>query len=101
MASGQYITVRETAQILGVTEKKVTDLIDSGKLQAYRIADQFLRLKREEVLQIKVSGEVASEAVQYEYSMADRMRDFIVFNDFYLISFVVALVLVYFIFFTY
>ena len=99
--AGQYITVRETAQILGVTEKKVTDLIDTGKLQAYRIADQFLRLKRAEVLQIKTSGEVASESVHYEYSMPDRIRDFFVFNDFYLISIVIALALIYFIFFTY
>ncbi len=99
--AGQYITVRETAQILGVTEKKVTDLIESGKLQAYRIADQFLRLKRTEVLQIKTSGEVASESVHYDYTFADRLRDFIVFNDFYLIAILVAMVLVYFIFFTY
>ncbi len=42
--SSQYITVRETAQILAVSEKKVMDLIESGNLQAYKIADQFLRL---------------------------------------------------------
>ena len=39
--SSQYITVRETAQILAVSEKKVMDLIEGGNLQAYKIADQF------------------------------------------------------------
>ena len=29
--SSQYITVRETAQILAVSEKKVMDLIESGQ----------------------------------------------------------------------
>ena len=101
MASGQYITVRESAQILGVSEKKITDLIESGQLHAYRIADQFLRLKRSEVLLIKTSGQVASEAIQYEYTFPERLRDFIVFNDFYIIALAIALVLAYFIFFTY
>jgi excisionase family DNA binding protein len=97
--SGQYITVRETAQILGVSEKKVTDLIEVGQLQAYRIADQFLRLKRNEVMQMRTSGEVVSENVHHDYSMADKFKDFIYFNDFYLISFLIILGLLYFIFF--
>ena len=99
--SSQYITVRETAQILGVSEKKVMDLIDQHKLQAYRIADQFLRLKRNEVVQIRTSGEVVSENVQYDYSFAERLKDFFYFNDFYIVSAIVIIVLLYIIFFTY
>jgi excisionase family DNA binding protein len=96
--NGQYITVRETAQILGVSEKKVTDLIEGRKLQAYRIADQFLRLKRVEVMQIRSSGEVVSENIHHEYTMADRLLDFLYFNDFYVLSLVVIAVLLYVIF---
>ena len=99
--SAQYITVRETSQILGVSEKKVMDLIEARKLQAYRIADQFLRLKRAEVTQIRSSGEIVSEHVQHEYSSAERLRDFLYFNDFYIITAVIILVLLYVIFFTY
>ncbi len=99
MAS-QYITVRETAQILGVSEKKVTDLIQAGTLQAYRIADQFLRLKRAEVLQLKGTSTVVTETVQYDYTIGDRIKDFFFFNDFYIVALCVAFVLLYFIFFT-
>ncbi len=99
--SGQYISVRETAQILGVSEKKVTDLIEAGKLQAYRIADQFLRLKRVEVMQIRSSGEVVSENAPLAYSFSERMKDFFYFNDFYILSSLFILVLLYIIFFTY
>jgi excisionase family DNA binding protein len=98
--SSQYISVRETAQILGVSEKKVMDLIESRKLQAYRIADQFLRLKRNEVMSIRSSGEIVSENSQHEYSTADRIRDFFYFNDFYLIATGIIFVLLYIIFFT-
>ena len=97
--SGQYITVRETAQILGVSEKKVTDLIEAGQLQAYKIADQFLRLKRNEVVQIRTSGQVVSENVKHDYTVAEKIKDFFYFNDFYIFSFLTILVLLYIIFF--
>ena len=97
--NGQYITVRETAQILGVSEKKVTDLIDAGQLQAYKIADQFLRLKRNEVIQMRSSGEVVSENIKHVYTVGEKIKDFFYFNDFYLFSFLVISVLLYIIFF--
>jgi excisionase family DNA binding protein len=99
--SSQYITVRETAQILSVSEKKVMDLIESGSLQAYKIADQFLRLKRNEVVNILSTGQVVAENTTHSYTAAERVRDFFYFNDFYLISLAVIGALLYIIFFTY
>jgi len=99
--SSQYITVRETAQILAVSEKKVMDLIEGGNLQAYKIADQFLRLKRNEVANILSTGQVVSENVSHSYTPGERVRDFFYFNDFYLISLAVIGILLYIIFFTY
>jgi len=98
--SSQYITVRETAQILAVSEKKVMDLIESGSLQAYKIADQFLRLKRNEVVNIRSTGQVVSEHVSHSYTAGERVRDFFYFNDFYLISLLIIGTLLYIIFFT-
>ena len=99
--SSQYITVRETAQILTVSEKKVMDLIESGSLQAYKIADQFLRLKRNEVVNILSTGQVVSDNAAHSYTPRERVRDFFYFNDFYLIALVIIGVLLYIIFFTY
>lgn len=96
--SSQYITVRETAQILTVSEKKVMDLIESGKLQAYKIADQFLRLKRNEVVNILSSGQVVSEGVCLRYTPGERVRDFFYFNDFYLMALIIIGILLYIIF---
>ena len=99
--SSLYITVRETAQIMAVSEKKVMDLIESGNLQAYKIADQFLRLKRNEVVNMVTTGKVVSENAVITYTPAERMADFFYFNDFYLISLIVIGALLYIIFFTY
>lgn len=98
--SSQFITVRETAQILSVSERKVMDLIENGNLQAYRIADQFLRLKRNEVINMHSTGQVVSENIAHRYTSAERVRDFFYFNDFYLISLAIIGSLLYIIFFT-
>lgn len=99
MTTGQYISVRETAQLLGITEKKVMDLIEEGKLQAYRIANQFLRLRREEVLSLRNSGEVEIENTEIPYTSSERLKDFFYYNDFYLISLAIILGLLYVIFY--
>lgn len=100
LATTQFISVRETAQILGVSEKKVMDLIEEKRLQAYRIADKFLRLKKSEVLNLRNTGNVVRENYQIAYSPAERVKDFIYFNDFYIFSLIIVLELLYIIFYT-
>ena len=100
MATSQFISVRETAQILTVTEKKVMDLIEAGELQAYRIADKFLRLKRTDVLKLRNTGDVETENDQIPYSPTERVTDFFYYNNFYFISAIFVLVLLYVIFYT-
>lgn len=98
MTDSQYISVRETGQLLGISEKKVMDLIDEGKLHAYKIANQFLRLKKSEVTELKNSGKVIEEVVIHHYSFRERLRDFFYFNDFYLACTGIVVVLVFIIF---
>ena len=98
MTTNQYISVRETAQMLGVSEKKVMDLVEEKKLQAYRIADQFLRLKKSEVLDLKITGKILSETQAQTYTSLERFLDFFYFNDFYIIASVIVLILLFLIF---
>jgi len=99
MSTTQFVSVRETAQILAISEKKVMDLISERKLQAYRIADKFLRLKKAEVLGLRNSGKVTSTIVQLSYTPSERIGDFFYYNDFYLVSSIVIVSLLYFILF--
>ena len=100
MSTTQFISVRETAQILAISEKKVMDLIEQRKLQAYRIADKFLRLKKSDVLQLRNAGSVEVDLKPMEYSTGERFSDFLYFNDFYIASFAIIAMLVYVIFYT-
>lgn len=99
MTTTQFISVRETSQMLGISEKKVMDLIDEKKLHAYRIADKFLRLKRSEVQTLRNSGRVSREDHQIAYTTAEKAKDFFYFNDFYIVAGVVVLELLYVIFY--
>ena len=97
--SSPYVTVREASQILGVSEGKLMALADEKKLQAYKIAGQYLRFKREDVARMKASGVVESETVKFAYTFQERVRDFLVYNDFYITALIIILVLLYIIFF--
>jgi len=99
MTMNQYISVRETGQILGISEKKVMDLLDEKKLNGYRIANQFLRLKKSEVLDLRNSGHVESEISVLPYTFPEKLHDFFYYNDFYLAGVVVILILLYIIFY--
>jgi len=100
MTTTQFISVRETAQMLAISEKKVMDLIEGRKLQAYRIANRFLRLKKTDILELRNSGRIAKDNHQIEYTSMEKVQDFFYFNDFYLLSLAAALILLYIIFFT-
>lgn len=100
MSSNQFISVRETAQVLSISEKKVMELIEQRKLQAYRIADKFLRLKKSEVTSLRSSGNVQKENHEILYSRAEKIKDFFYFNDFYFFSFSITVLLLYFIFYS-
>jgi excisionase family DNA binding protein len=100
MSQSPYVTVREAAQTLGIPEGKVMELIEQKKLLAYRIADQYLRLKRSDVMALRDSGHVISENIKYPYTFVERLRDLLAYNDFYIVSFVVILILLGIIFFS-
>ena len=95
MVSDQYISVREAAQILGVSEKKIMDLIDEKKLIAYRIANQFLRLKKTDVTGLQRDGSIIPEQTAQPYTVGEKIGDFFAFNDFYLVCTGIIIVLIY------
>jgi excisionase family DNA binding protein len=97
--SDQFISVREAAQLLKVSEKKIMELSNEGKLQPYRIAGQFIRFKRNDVAGIKTAGTVTAENVHYEYTSTERVRDFFYFNDFYIASLIIITLFLYIIFY--
>lgn len=99
MSQSPYVTVREASQMLGIAEGKVMGLVEDKKLMAYRIADQYLRLKRSDILSLRDSGSVESETIKFAYTPQERLMDLLRYNDFYIASFLVILILLSLVFF--
>ncbi len=89
----KLLTTREVSQILGISEKDVIDLAKKGKIPSYKIDEEFLRFKKEEIITIR-------RAIQREFKVSpplvdwrERLKEFLYFNDFYIISFLLIIFL--------
>jgi len=100
MSEEKLLTVRDVSIILGVSEKEVMDLAENGTIPAYKIGGVYLRFKREQIQQFKNSShEFALRSHSHaSYSIKDRVNDFFYFNDFYILTMLIILLLLFVIF---
>jgi len=96
----KLLTIREVAQRLGTTEREVMELADSGKLPAYKVGGVYLRFKQEQVEEYMRKARITDQrkSVFKDYSLKDRLIDFIYFNDFYIFCAFLIIALLYIIF---
>ncbi|HOW42898.1 MAG TPA: helix-turn-helix domain-containing protein [Candidatus Omnitrophota bacterium] len=97
MAEDKLLTVREVAHVLNITEKEVIDLAESGAIPAYNVGGVYIRFKQHQVEEFKKHNKTVPARTE-EYTLKDKLFDFIYFNDFYLVSFLLILALLYVIF---
>lgn len=97
----KLLTVRDVSLILGISEKEVMDLAESGKMPAYKVGGVYLRFKPEQIEEFKKSSKVAplyKARASPTYSFKDKVSDFFYFNDFYLLSILLILLIIFIIF---
>jgi excisionase family DNA binding protein len=46
---GPYLSIAQTAEYLGVTERTVRQMIADGRLRGYRLGTRVIRLRRDEI----------------------------------------------------
>ena len=83
--------------MLGVSEKEVIKLAESGQIPAYKIGGVYLRFKREQVEAFRRSSpQFAKKLGQYEnYSFRERVTDFFYYNDFYILTSLIIILLIF------
>jgi predicted DNA-binding transcriptional regulator AlpA len=94
--SEKLINIRETAEILGLTEKQVIDLSGEGKIPAYKIGGEFLRFRLDQIQSLK--DNFRPEGSQPKQNFKEQLQDFFYFNDFYILTLIIILVVLLFIF---
>jgi excisionase family DNA binding protein len=97
MAEEKLLTVRDVSIILGLNEKEILDLAESGAIPAYNIGGVYLRFKKDQVEEFRKRFRGQHHA-QRKFSFKDRVFDFFYFGDFYIISAILIIVILFFIF---
>jgi excisionase family DNA binding protein len=99
MAQEKLLTIRDVASILGISEKEVINLSESGAIPAYKIGGVYIRFKRHQIDEFKKSNQKSYRKNEGEsYSFNDKLKDFFYFNDFYILSAILVIVIIIFIF---
>src|SRR3989338_1844857 len=116
----KLLSIKEVAECLKISEEEVKRLVDVGEIPAYKIGDTFLRFRKEQIDAVKKeiidfeskdtegakvlpetglkSVHPYTESRQYDYTPAEKVKDFFYFHDFYIASFIIIIFLIYLIF---
>lgn len=94
MSEEKLLTIRDAASILGISEKEVLDLVEKGTLPAYKIGGVYVRFKKEQIQDFLKHTHLRSPQeklkLQADYPLRDKISDFFYFNDFYLVTILIA-----------
>ena len=93
----QFLTAKEAADYLGISESEIEKLTCEGKIPSYKIGGIYTRYRIDD---LNVYGRKSSPDTRRKYSVsfADRVKDFFYFNDFYIFALSAIVVILYFIF---
>ena len=97
MTHEKLLTVRDVSHILGVSEREILDLAESGSLPAYKIAGVYLRFKKEQVEDFKKKTKSFKNGSFKRASFKDMLFDFFYFYDFYILAATLFCLMLYFI----
>jgi len=88
MGQEKLLTVRDVSIVLGVSEREVLDMAESGQIPAYKVGGVYLRFKKEQIDDFRKTFKphIQKAALTKEYSLGERIGDFFYFNDFYILS---------------
>jgi len=97
--SEKLLNLKEVCQYLGLSEEDLRKLVDRGEIPAYRLGGAILRFKKEQIDKIKAAGIPKIAKLDEEPSIGtvdnrlEKIKDFLYFNDFYIISAIITIIL--------
>ena len=107
----KLISLHDAADILELSEEELRRFVAEGKIPAYRIGGEYLRFRKSQVEALRSRIRILKhqsvpildirpaqkEERKAGYPIFDRIRDFVYFNDFYILAFILIVLLVAFI----
>jgi excisionase family DNA binding protein len=85
------LTLEEVKAFLDIEHSELERFIKTGKLHAYKIGGEYLRFRKEEVLNLRY--ERPRKEKPPKASALSRIGDFWRFNNFYIVSLLIVIVI--------
>jgi len=100
MAEEKLLTIREVSILLGISEKEVIDLAEVGTIPAYKVGGVYLRFKKDQIeaYRHKNKATLHKAFTAEKDSPGEWINDFLYFNDFYILSALLIIILLFIIF---
>ncbi|MDD3296255.1 MAG: helix-turn-helix domain-containing protein [Candidatus Omnitrophica bacterium] len=89
----KLLATREASHILGIPEKEIIALANNNIIPHFKVAGEFLRFRREDVLKIRPAIKKKYNIPEKQHRNLEKLREFIYFHDFYIVSTVIIVVL--------
>lgn len=89
----KLFTTREVSHSLGISEQDVIDLANRNRIPHFKVAGEFLRFKKEDVLRIKPAIKKKYNIPEKKGRYLERVKEFVYFNDFYIVSIAIIIFL--------
>ncbi len=99
MAEEKLLTIREVSQILNISEKEVVDFAENGSIPAYKVGGVYLRFRRAQIEEFRIRFKSPAQGNSQDnaspkYLFRERLSDFLYFNDFYILAFLIIILIV-------
>ena len=94
----KLLTIREVSRIINLSEKEIIELTKSRQIPYFKIAGEFLRFKKDDIIKIEKEIQKQHDTHKEKGSLSEKMDDFFHFNDFYIVATLVIVVLMWVIF---
>ncbi len=88
------LTLEEVKNFLEIESEILEKFLNEGKLHAYKIGGTYLRFRKEEVMNLKVEIKPRKRQLSPTVSFFARIRDFWKFNNFYILSILLVVLLI-------
>jgi len=82
----RLLTTREASHILGIPEKEIIDLSQSNLIPHFKVAGEFLRFKKKDIIDIRSTIRKKYNIPERNYRLIEKTKEYFYFNDFYVAS---------------
>ena len=90
----KLLSINEAAEFLHLSVKDLEELVNEGRIPAFHLDGKYLRFRKEDLATFTASLSIRKEEAVEHYTFRDGLHDFFYFNDFYLLSiFLILLIL--------